>query len=106
MGEYEYLSNNNKIMHMDVDLELKTKISRRELRFLLLHELRLGCKAKEATSNITDTMGTDVLSVRSAQHCFHRFKNKDFELDDLPHTGRPLQVDVSLLRQLIEEDPK
>ena len=86
---YEYLPKNNKIMEMDIDLELETKISRRELRVLLLHEFRLGRKATEATSNICGTMGKDVLSIRTAQHWFHRFKNGNFELDDLPHTGRP-----------------
>jgi hypothetical protein len=44
-------------MDMNVDLELETKISRRELRVLLLHEFRLGRKATEATSNICGTMG-------------------------------------------------
>ena len=29
-----------------------------------------------------------------------------FELDDLPHTGRPLQVDMDILKQFIEEDPR
>ena len=91
---------------MDVDLELEMKISRRELRVLLLHEFRLDRKATEATSNICSTMGKDVLSIRIAQHWFHRFKNGNFELDDLPHTGRPLQVDMELLKQLIEEDPR
>ncbi len=46
-------------MEMDIDLKLETKISRRELRLLLLHEFRLGRKATEATSNICGTMGKD-----------------------------------------------
>ena len=93
-------------MDMDVDHELEMNISRRELRLLLLHEFRLGRKATEATSNICSTMGKDVLSIHTAQHWFHRFKNGNFELDDLPHTGRPLQVDMDVLKQLIEEDPR
>ena len=91
---------------MDIDLELEMKISRRELRVLLLHEFRLGHKANEATSNICGTMGKDVLSIRTAQRWFNRFKNGNFELDDLPHTGRPLEVDMHVLKQLIEEDPR
>ena len=71
---------------MEVDLELEMKLSRRELRLLLLHEFRLG---REATSNICGTMGKAVLSIRTAQHWFHRFKNGNFELDDLSHSGRP-----------------
>ena len=93
-------------MDMDVDHELEMNISRRELRLLLLHEFRLGRKATKATSNICSTMGKDVLSIHTTQHWFHRFKNGNFELDDLPHTGRPLQVDMDVLKQLIEEDPR
>ena len=51
-------------------------------------------------------VGKNVLSTRIAQHWFHRFKNGNFELDDLPHTGRPLQVNVDVLKQFIEEDPR
>ncbi len=74
-------------MDMDVDLELEMKISRRELQVLLLHEFRLGRKATEATSNICDTMGKGVLSIRTAQGWFNRFKNGNVELDDLPSSG-------------------
>ena len=91
---------------MDVDLELEMKISRRELRVLLLHEFRLSRKATEATSNICSTMGKNVLSIRTSQHWFNRFKNGNFELDDLPLSGRPLEVDMDVLKQLIEKDPR
>ena len=93
-------------MDMDVDLELEMKISRRELRVLLLHEFRLGHKATEATINICSTMGKGALSIRTAQHWFNRFKNDNFELNDLPRAGRPLEVDIDVLKQLIEEDPR
>ena len=55
-------------MDMDVDLELETKISRRELRLPLLDEFRLGRKATDVTRNICGTMGKNVLAVRTAQH--------------------------------------
>ena len=90
-------------MDIDVDLELEMKTSCRELRLLPLHEFRLGCKT---TSNIWGSMDKGALSVRTAQHCFHRFANEDFELDDLLHTERLLQVDMGLLKRLIGEDPR
>jgi histone-lysine N-methyltransferase SETMAR len=34
------------------------------------------------------------------------FKNDNLELDNLPRSGRPLEADVDLLKQLIEEDPR
>ena len=93
-------------MDMDVDLELEMKISRRELRVLMHHEFRFGRKATEATSNIRSMMGKDVLYIRTEQRWFNWFKNGNFELDDLPHSGRPLEVDMDVLKQLIEEDPR
>ena len=50
-------------------------------------------------------MDKDALSVRIAQHWFHRFTDGNFELDDLLHTGRSPHVEMGLLKQLIEEDP-
>ena len=90
---------------MNIDLELEMKISRRELLSLLLHEFCLGRKTTEATSNVFDTMGKDVLAAPIVQHCFYRFKNENFELDGLSHAGRPLRVEMGLLKQLIKEDP-
>jgi hypothetical protein len=43
--ECEYLSNDNRTIDMDVDHELKMDLSHRDIRVLLLHELRLDRKA-------------------------------------------------------------
>ena len=93
-------------MDIHADLELKMKISHRELRVLLLHEVRLGHKTTEATSNIYHTMGKNALSIRTAQRCLNRFQNDNFKFDDLPYTGRPLKVDMDLLREPTKEDPR
>jgi hypothetical protein len=51
-------------------------------------------------------MGKDALSIRTAQHWFNRLKTRNFELDDLPRSGRPLEVDMDALKQLIEKDSR
>ena len=91
---------------MNVDYGLKINFSRREIRVLLLHEFRLGRKATEATNNICSTMGEDAFSIRTAQYWFSRFKNSNLELDNLRRSVKPLKLDVELLKQLIEEDPR
>ena len=83
---------------MDFDIELETKASCRELRLLLLCEFHLGPKAMEAISNICGMMDKNVLFVRTAQHCSHRSKDWNFKLNDLHHTGRPLQMNMGLLK--------
>ncbi len=78
-------------------------VSRKEVRFLLLHEFRLGHKATEATRNICATMGGGVISYDTAKHWFKRFKEGNFELDDAPHPRRLPEANLKILRQLIEE---
>ena len=51
-------------------------------------------------------MGNGVTNDRTAQHWFARFKEGDFNLDDLPRSGRPVEFDLDLLKQIIEEDPR
>ena len=86
---------------MDVDDGLKMNLSRRKIGALLLHEFCLDHEATEAANNICSTTGEDVLCIHTAQHWFNSFKNGDLELDDLPRSGRPLEMDVDLLKQLI-----
>ena len=81
---------------MDTDHELEINLSRREIRMLLLHEFRLDHKATEATNNICSTMGEGVLSIRTAQNWLNRFRNGNFELDDLPRSGQPSEVNMDL----------
>ena len=94
---------------MDVDRETEMNLSRREIRVLLLHEFLLGHKATEATkatNNICRTMGHDIISTRTAQRWFNRFDNGNFELDDSSRCGRPVEVDLDRLKQLIENDSR
>ena len=89
---------------MDVSHGLKMNLSRREIRVLLLHEFRLNRRTTEPTNNICSTMDDRVVSIRTAQHWFNRFKNGTLKLDDLQHSGRTLELCVDLQKQLIEEN--
>ena len=51
-------------------------------------------------------MSEDTLSIRIASHWFDRFNSGNFELNDLRYSGRLLEVNVDVLKQLIEEDPR
>ena len=73
---------------------------------LLLHEFRLGHKVTKAISNICSTIGRVVFSICTVQYWFNRFKNGNLELDDLLRYGRVLEVDLDVLKQLVEEDPR
>ena len=93
-----------KYIDIDVDHGLKMNLSWRKIRLLLLHKFRLGCRATEATDKRCSTMGENMLSIRTVQQWFNRFKNGNLKLDDLLRSSGSLQQEVGLLNQLIEED--
>ena len=51
-------------------------------------------------------VGQDLVSTRTAQRWFNHFKNGDLELDDIPRSGRPMEVNVDFLKHLIEQNPR
>ena len=46
-----------------------------------------------------------VLSLKTACRWFERFRNGDFSLGDEPRSGRPTEIDLSELKDVIESDP-
>ena len=84
----------------------KIDISRRDIRVILLHEFLLGLKASDAANKICRTMGAHVLSTRTAQDWFNRFREGNYRLDDQPRSGRPVEIDLDRLKQEIEQDPR
>ena len=79
--------------------------SKGHIRQCLLYEYQLGHSASEATRNICSTKGKDAVSTTTAWRWFSRFRNKDYSLQDEIRSGRPMDIDLSQLRQAIEEEP-
>ena len=52
------------------------------------------------------TMGQHIISTRTVQRWFNQFNNGNYELDDSSRSGRPVEVDLDRLKQLIEDDPR
>ena len=101
--EGEQLSNNIPTVDIDVDLETEMNPSRRGIRMLLLDEFLL---AHKATNNICKAMGQNITSTVRAQRWFNRFNNGNYELHNSSRSGRPIEVDLDRLKQLIEDDPR
>lgn len=82
------------------------KISRKDLRLLILHEFKLGHSGAKAAINICTSMGEHVIDKRTVELWFARFKKGSFDRDDKPRSGRPSDIDLDLLKQVIEQDPR
>ena len=73
-------------------------------RHLLLFAFNRGQKAAEAAREICSVYGEGVIGESTAQKWFARFKKGDFEVKDLPRSGRPPEFDVERLAVLLKED--
>jgi len=84
--------------------ECNFELSRRDVRVLLLYEYRMGHRAAEAARNICSFMGGGVVSERDAQLWFKRFRDGQTDLDDLPRSGRPREIDDDELQKIVDSD--
>jgi histone-lysine N-methyltransferase SETMAR len=71
----------------------------------MLYEFKRGSNATVAANNINATYG-EVISARTCQDWFSRFRSGDLSLGDRPRSGRPSIVDNDVLTALVEEDPR
>lgn len=81
--------------------------AKRELvRHCLLYEYRLGHSAAVAARNIRSAEGEDAVSDATARRWIERFRNNNYDLKDYPRSGRPVEIDVDRLNEIIERDPR
>uniref|UniRef100_A0A1I7WYL7 HTH_48 domain-containing protein n=1 Tax=Heterorhabditis bacteriophora TaxID=37862 RepID=A0A1I7WYL7_HETBA len=65
----------------------------------------MGRKAVETGRNINPAFGEENVNESTAQHGLRRFRNGDKSLQDEERRGRPLAIDDSQLRAIVEADP-
>ena len=79
--------------------------SKEHIRHCLLYDYKLGINASEAARNISRVLGEGAVSKATACRWYERFRNKDYSLEDEQRSGRPSEIDLSELKQVIESDP-
>ncbi len=58
----------------------------------------------EAARNMHEVEGRDLISDRFEQNWFKRFNERDMSLKVKPRSGRPLALDIKVLRQAVDEN--
>lgn len=80
--------------------------SKEHIRHCLLYEYQLGHSARQATRNINRVIAQGTVSNATSANWFKRFKESRYELQDMPRSGRPVEVDLEKLKALVERDPR
>lgn len=75
------------------------------IRHCMLFHFHAGLNAAAATRKICDTYG-EVLEVNKCQSWYRKFAAGDYDLNDMPRSGRPVQFDEDALKSLVEADPR
>ncbi|CAD7079643.1 unnamed protein product [Hermetia illucens] len=75
------------------------------IRHCMLFHFHAGLNAAAATRKICDTCG-EVLEVNKCQSWYRKFAAGDYDLNDMPRSGRPVQFDEDALKSLVEADPR
>ncbi len=75
------------------------------IRHCMLYEFRSGLNARQAYEKIL-AVYPESMSLSNCEKWFARFRSGEFDLEDRPRSGRPTEVDIDALRNLVEADPK
>jgi len=76
------------------------------LRHCMLYEFHAGKNATQAANAICLVYGEGVVSPRTCQNWFARFKAGNFNLEDEERSGRPQELQSDELEALLDEDPR
>ena len=90
---------------MIYSIQKKMEKDKNFIRHLALFSFDRGMQATQAVEEICSIYG-QVLEVRTCQKWFKRFRGGDRSLQILPGRGRPVTLDVDLLAQELDNDPR
>lgn len=77
----------------------------KEIRMFYLYEFRLGRNAVETARNINQAFGEGIVTERTIQNWFKKFRSGNESLENEDYPGRPSKLNKQKLKDIIEADP-
>ncbi|GFW49083.1 histone-lysine N-methyltransferase SETMAR [Trichonephila clavipes] len=71
-------------------------------RHILMSYYRKGKNAVQARKKLTNVFGEGVCTVRQCQNWFAKFRSSNFDVEDEPHSGRPVEADKDAIKELVD----
>ncbi|XP_035724083.1 histone-lysine N-methyltransferase SETMAR-like [Vespa mandarinia] len=76
--------------------------SKQHFHHILFFYYRKGKNAVQVRKKLTDVYGKDVLTVRQCHDCFAKFRSGNFDVEDAPRSGRPVEADKDTIKALVD----
>lgn len=71
-------------------------------RHILLFYYRKGKNAVQARNKLSSVYGEDVMTIRQCQKWYKKFRSGNFDVQDAPRPGRPVEADEEKIMALVE----
>ncbi|KAJ0184406.1 hypothetical protein K1T71_000829 [Dendrolimus kikuchii] len=75
---------------------------KQHFRHISLFYYRKGKNAVQARKELTDVNGEGVLTVRQCQNWFAKFRSGNFDVEDAPRSGRPVEADKDAIKASVD----
>lgn len=75
-------------------------------RHIMLFYFKKGKNATQTQRKIYAVYGEDAIKEQTCRKWFARFRARNFDLDDAPRSGRPVEVDNDQIKTLIEKNSR
>ena len=82
----------------------KMKLSRQQIRTIMYYEFCNKLSATECHQKMCESLGINTVSYDTVKVWFRKFKAGNFNIENEPRSGRPIEVDCEQLKQIIDQD--
>ncbi|GBM36339.1 Histone-lysine N-methyltransferase SETMAR [Araneus ventricosus] len=80
------------------------ELSRQQIKTIVYYEFRNKLSATECHQKMCESLGINTVSYDTIKVWFQKFKARNFDIEDEPRSGRPIEVDCEQLKQIIDQD--
>lgn len=80
--------------------------SPKDFRRLILYCFQRGFTVSQTMIALSSVFGKACVTVYTIARWYRRFQTGDFNIEDLPRSGRPQKFDVTLLKDIMHKNPQ
>ncbi|GBL91829.1 Histone-lysine N-methyltransferase SETMAR [Araneus ventricosus] len=80
------------------------ELSRQQIRTIMYYEFRNKLNVTKWHQKICESLGINTVSYETVKVWFQKLKEGNFDIEDEPRSGRPIEVDCEKLKQIIDQD--